>query len=297
MKKNRLQWASLFALVCGLTLTSCGGKQSGAGDGNGQEAAAGETVPEDAIYYSQADHAKWSEGKGQRVKIQKLAFNDKIQDAGDGEFAGNPNITDVYFAGKEFLNVGVGAFEACPNLENLHFVGNAIVDVFNDESFKGCPKLKKVDGHIKAIGLNAFDGCESLETVITYDDLSQVRGEAFANCPNLKTVILAMPLKDYKDGNTFKGSENIEEISIPHKVNRLLFSELKDSKNLKTVYLLAGEFYEFPDGAQGFPAEQVDLYVMDNLVETFKADAVWGKFKSIKPLSESQYFQANGLRK
>ena len=110
-------------------------------------------------------------------------------------------------------------------------MNGGIVDVFNDECFKGCPKLKTVDGHIKAIGLNAFDGCESLETVITYDDLSQVRGEAFANCPNLKTVILAMPLKDYKDGNAFKGSENIEEISIPHKVNRLLFSELKDCKN------------------------------------------------------------------
>lgn len=297
MKKNTLQWASLFALVCGLGLTSCGGKQTETGSGDAQEAAAGETVPEDAVYYSQADHAKWSEGKGQRVKIQKLAFNSKIQDAGDGEFSGNPNITDVYFAGKEFLNVGVGAFEACPNLENLHFVNGAMVYVFNDESFKGCPKLKKVDGHVQAFGLNAFDGCESLETVITYDDLSQVRGAAFANCPNLKTVILAQPLKDYKDGNAFTGSNNIEEISIPHKLNRLLFSELKDRKNLKTVYLLAGEFYEFPEGAKGFLAEQVDLYVMDHLVGTFQADPVWGKFKSIKPLSESTYFQANGLRK
>lgn len=293
MKKNRLQWASLFALVCGLALTSCGGKQS---DDAKQEAPK-ETAPKDAIFYSKADHAKSSQGVGSRMMIQKLAYNDNVYDAGDGEFAGNPYITDIYFTSKEFANVGVGAFEACPNLQNIHFLNDAMVQVFNDESFKGCPKLQKVDGHVRAFGLNAFDGCESLETVITYDDLSQVRGGAFGNCPNLKTVILAQPLQDYKDGNAFKGSNNIEEISIPHIVNRLLFSELKGQKNLKTVYLLAAEFYEFPKNAKGFPAEQVDLYVLDNLVKTFQADPVWGKFKSIKPLSESKYFQANGLRK
>ncbi len=292
-----MKWATMMALVCTTGLTACGGSKDGK-DAEGTEAgkaAQAEKVPEGTIFYSQTDHAKAGDGKGTRVKIEKLAFNEKITDVAGGEFEGNPHIKEVYFT-TNFLNVGVGGFASCPNLETVKIFKGVVVNVFNDEAFKGCPKLKSIDGHVQAFGLDAMNGCTSLESVITYDDLSQFRTGAFANCPNLKTVILGMPTRDPEAG-AFKGSDNIEEISIPHKANKLLLGEMKDKKNLKTIYLLSNEVYEFPASANGLAVENIDLYVMDNLVDGFKKDAKWSQFKSIQPLSKTKWFKADGLRK
>ncbi len=295
MKKNFKNIFALAALAC-FTLSSCGGK---GGDATTAEAQDEGGIPENVTYLSVKDH---NARNGAQLNIEKLGYNAKVKDATDGEFEGNKNIKEIYFT-DEFMNVGVEAFKDCSNLTKIGFGEKGIIQVINDNAFENCTSLTSINGPVRTFGVEAFKGCTSLESVITTDELWMVRSGAFANCPNLKKVILATTMVHYGsdqnvvDADAFEGSPNVEEISIPAKCSTM-FGYIKNTlKNLKKVYILSTEYYPFPQSGEGFVADGADLYVADYLVDQFKADASWSKFKNILPLSQSEYFDENCWRK
>ncbi len=279
MRKNIVRMASLAALVFSTALVGCDGKKGG--EGNKGEA--------DYPLYSSIDHQK---AIGAKLKVEKLGFSDKVKDVTKEEFMGNTTLKELYMG--DMVNIAEGGFKNCTALEQVHMSGT--VDVINDYAFEGCTSLKAIEGDIRTVGLGTFKGCTALEKFHAKDNTYWIRDEAFAGCTNLKTVIMGMTLSKFEDG-AFKDCPNIEEISVPSDWRRHMFSVYKDMKNLKKVYLLVMEHFPFPESGAEFPAEQVDLYVPDALIAQYKADATWSKFKSILPLSESQYFKADGWSK
>ncbi len=278
MRKNIVKTAALAALVLSTSLVGCESKKTGEG---GQEA--------DYPLYSSIDHQK---AIGAKLKVEKLGFSDKVKDVTKEEFMGNTTLKELYM--NDMVNIAEGGFKNCTALEQVHMSGT--VDVINDYAFEGCTSLKAIDGDIRTVGLGSFKGCTALESFRAKDNTYWIRDEAFAGCTSLKTVIMGMTLSKFEDG-AFKDCPNIEEISVPSDWRRHMFSVYKDMKNLKKVYLLVMEHFPFPESGAEFPAEQVDLYVPDALLAQYKADATWSKFKSILPLSESQYFKADGWSK
>ncbi len=284
---NMFSKVAMSALVCAM-LASCGKSGDAKSEASSED---GNSIPKDVVFLSVKDH---NARVGSSLNVEKLGYNAKVKDATDGEFEGNKFLKEIYFT-DEFMNVGVGAFKDCQNLEKIQNTG--IIQVINDNAFENCVKLTSVKGDVRTFGVDAFKGCTALESVITSDDIYWVREGAFSNCPNLKTVILGMPMSKYDEGGAFEGSPNIEEISIPAAWSKAMFGKLKDLKNLKKVYLLSSEHYAFPASGSEFVAENADLYVPDALLESFKSDDSWGRFKSILPLSQSTYFDEIGWRK
>lgn len=287
MKKHFFGWTAVIALLCTAGLVSCNEKKE-----EKQAVADGKPVveiPKDLYRYTAADQAN----KKGNMAVEKLGFSKKLNATNKEEFKGNKSIKELYLL-DGFGHVAESSFEGCTELEKLVMTGT--IDVLNDHAFEGCTKLKGVDGDIRTIGLATFKGCTSLEYLRTTDNLYWVRDESFAGCTNLKSIILGTTLVKFEDG-AFKDCPNVEEVSIPSDFRRHMFNVYKDMKKLNKVYLLVMECYPFPENLKDFPCEQVDLYVPDNLVAQYKENESWKRFKSILPLSQSQYYTAEGWRK
>ncbi len=292
MKGRMNRWAALSAAVCAAALFSCsGGKKETVISSDGTTI----DLPSDIHYYTlgerKAKKKPTSEALGFRLvpKSQK----DGAMDVQAHEFENNTNIKEVYIT-DHCTNIAPYGFAGCTNLEKL--VSTAVIDVINDNAFEGCSKLQALESDVRTIGLSTFAGCTSLERFISTDNLYWVRDSAFLNCTSLRSVIMGIALSKFED-TAFNGCTNIEEISVPAAWRLHMFNVYKNLPNLRKVYLLTMEAFGFPESSKDFPCEQVDLYVPDNFVDSFKSDASWARFKSIQPLSQTEYYTAEGSRK
>lgn len=286
MKKHVGKWTAFVALFCVVGMISCNEKKE-----EKTVAADGKPVleiPKDLYRYTAADQAS-----KKPMTVEKLGFSKNVKTVVKEEFKGNKSIKELYLL-DGFAHVDVSAFEGCTELEKLVMTGT--IDVLNDHAFEGCTKLTGVDGDIRTIGVGTFKGCTSLEYLRTTDNLYWIRDESFAGCTNLKSIILGTTMVKFEDA-AFKDCPNVEEVSVPSDFRRHMFNVYKDMKKINKVYLLVMECYPFPENSKDFPCEQVDLYVPDNLVAQYKENETWKRFKSILPLSQSQYYTAEGWRK
>lgn len=169
------------------------------------------------------------------------------------------------------------------------------VDLVNDEAFRECTNLKVVDFDCATVGVDAFNGCTSLESVHLGKSVWWLRKGAFANCPHLKSVLLGMTLEKMEE-DVFAGSENIQEITVPYNKRKFFFNHIPDCSKLRTIYLLTFGYYDFPKAniSEIFPNKECVVYVPDAYLGQFGKDPVWSKFGKLLPMSKSKYFKADG---
>ncbi|MCD8304093.1 MAG: leucine-rich repeat domain-containing protein [Prevotellaceae bacterium] len=286
MKSSMFKLTAVAALLCAATLLSCSGKKASktvtSQDGTSVE------LPSDLYLYTNAARANKA-----KVNKEHLGFKQDVKDVKEHEFENNQSIKEVYLI-DGFVHISPYGFAGCTNLEKLVTTGT--VDVINDYAFEGCTSLKYLDSDVRAIGVSAFAGCTSLEYVHTKDNFYQLRDSAFLGCTSLKSVIMGMTLVKFED-EAFKDCPNIEEISVPNDYKLHMFNVYQSMPKLQKVYLLVMEYYDFPANSKDFPCEQVDLYVPDALLAQYQGSESWSRFKSIKPLSETEYYTAEGFSK
>ncbi len=294
MKKTTILILTAVAattMVCTTALTSCSGKQETA------TAADGTTIelPSDIHYYTAGERKAGKKPTSEVLGFRLVPKNmkDGKMDVKEHEFEGNTHIREIYMT-DPCTNIAPYAFAGCTNLQQL--VSTATIDVINDNAFEGCSSLGALESDVRTIGLSSFAGCTSMERFIATDNLYWVRDSAFLNCTSLKSVIMGIALSKFED-TAFEGCTAVEEISIPSAWKLHMFNVYKSMPNIQRVYLLTMEPFGFPESSKDFPCEQVDLYVPDAFLQNFKEDASWARFKSIVPLSQSQYFTETGIRK
>ncbi len=286
MKSKMNKWTAVAAVALATAFFSCSGNKAA----KTATSADGTTInlPTDIHYYTSGERkAK------KKITAEALSFKPDVQDVKEHEFENNKSIKELYILNR-CVNIAPYGFAGCTNLERI--VSTATIDVVNDNAFEGCTALQAVENDIRTIGLSSFAGCTSIERFISTDNIYWVRDSAFLGCTNLKSVILGITLTKFED-TAFEDCPNIEEISVPNDWRRHMFNVYKDMPNLKKVYLLSMEHYKFPDNSKDFNCEQVDLYVPDMFLDSFKNDESWSRFKSILPLSQTEYFTAEGYRK
>ncbi len=280
MKKNIILCASL--ILCALTLGSCkqGAKET---TDNTQKTEKKEKVKA-FVYTSQ--HRKDKATVTQPV----VAFSKKIQSVNEEEFKDNEYIEEVYVH-DQIKHITQKAFMGCKNLREVHFEGE--VTVINDEAFRDCSALQSVDVDTWTVGLDAFNGCTSLERVKFGDKLWWIREGAFAGCTNLKSILMGITLSKLE--NAFEGCTAVEEFSVPNDFKNRIFGDFAQCPNVKRIYILSTEFFKMPKNCT--PRPECELFVPDAFVPQFQGDEDWSKFGKIRPLSESDYYTAEGFWK
>ncbi len=288
--KNQLL-AALVACSMGLAFSACGSKEpttAVAEDGTTIE------LPSGIHYYTNSERKAKKQPTDEKLSIHKSLCDAEGNAAiNEHEFEGNTNIKEVYFLNR-ITNIAAYAFANCTSLEKV--IATKMVDVVNDNAFEGCANLKTFDAETRTVGLSAFANCTSLEEFKSLNEPYWIRDLAFQNCKSLKKVLLGLTMSKMEE-NPFDGCDALEEVSIPFALRRMMFGVLKNCKNMKTVYLLTTEYFDYPESGAEFVCEQVSLYVPDAYIDKFKGNASWSRFKEILPLSTSPYFDAMGLNK
>ena len=168
--------------------------------------------------------------------------------------------------------IGVGAFNKCKTLEGINLPDT--LTKIEDEAFLGCKALTTITlpAKLKTIGGSAFCGCPL--TNITFADGSKLTeiGEqafkgvpiqtltipkgvkklgswAFAECKNLKTIVLPEGIEIFEKYEVFGGCEALESINIPASLTNLGHNAFKGCTALKNITVdPANPAYVMKDG-------------------------------------------------
>lgn len=154
-------------------------------------------------------------GKGGNIRIP-----DGVKYVGNRSFYGNNDITGVTFPKSCTLVDGL-AFRNCYNLEYAVFEGDAQIQI---DGFQNCINLKKVeikgslweDDYPEAIGTDAFEHCQKLETFTVKGNkyAFTIGNYAFSGCYSLKKIDIGSKCK--KIGKmAFTNCINLKSITVP----------------------------------------------------------------------------------
>ena len=180
----------------------------------------------------------------------------------------------------------------CPNFEAVygyHTSEDHRCIQFDDELTrlivtKDLPKTYHIPSNIKKIGYSAFSEISEIEHVVVGDQVTELGGYAFYNCPNLKSVVLSGNLerigsRKYNGYNPFLRSTALEAIYFRSYVPpTYLDSQMSDFTNLK-------------------------VYVPDVVFEAYKRDSGWSEFRKYmepyecKDMPEPQHYVSKDYSK
>lgn len=152
------------------------------------------------------------------VSLETLDFSE-VEQVGQSAFEDcislkSANLTDVCKA------IGVKAFFNCRDLQEV-YLGKALKGV-DCKCFEKCWSLKDIkfaetqDNESFVLGLACFKQCYSLTTIELPDYVTDINGEVFMNCANLKGINLNQ-VRTLGDKAFYK-CINLERVKIPNSV-------------------------------------------------------------------------------
>lgn len=210
---------------------------------------------------------EWEDYKNQ---IRRVVIEDGIWSTGDLSFEGCTNLTEVTFA-SSVTTIGSGAFKGCAKLKTIQFP--RALETIDYDAFLGCTGLTELTfpDSIASINSSAFSGCTGLKE-LTFPTGTDIGYKAFFGCPALQSVVLP----DGEDGsvglNAFAECPNLKTVYWPLELT-FANSAFIDSHNLTVYYEGTFEQWEsiathlfgekVPDGTivkynSGIPGEETD---------------------------------------
>jgi len=209
------------------------------------------------------------------------------------------------------MTIGDGAFEDCDNLQSIT-IPNSVTSI-GQMAFFDCNGLKELSlsDNLTTIGESAFVACYSLKKIAIPKSVLKIGQRAFTECKGLESITVDIENKKYdsrSDCNaiiekyTNKLIVGCKNTSIPHDVNTICEDAFAYCEGLKAIELPmsitsieSGAFYECaglssvkcfastpPElNENAFSNYNITLFVPENSIAAFKADANWSKFKEI----------------
>jgi hypothetical protein len=204
--------------------------------------------------------------------LETIEIPDSVTSIGNWAFSGCTSLESIEIPDSVTL-IGDCAFERCSNLKEIRVSeGNTMycaqnnvlfdlhkqrlircstayteykipdaVTVIGDEAFEGCESLKSViiPSSVTSIEWYAFGRCESLESVIIPSSVTSIEEEAFSRCESLKSIIIPNSVTSIGE-DAFSGCESLESIEIPNSVISIGDCAFSGCSNLKEIRVSEG---------------------------------------------------------
>lgn len=168
-----------------------------------------------------------------RNSIINIKIRGKVMSIGSYAFY-KTAVMLVSIESEGFHSISNNAFENCRGLKEIRMPHNVRI---GNSAFKNCSALTGFDWSVvksgrkavaitasedflPSIGSNAFEGCESLETINIPNNVSEIGAGAFQGCKSLKEIELPESVNTVED-LTFFGCESLEDIEIPNTVTEI----------------------------------------------------------------------------
>ena len=210
--------------------------------------------------------------------IQKLDLPDNLTEVGDYNKSNGGAFRSMYWLKslklpKNLTYIPKNAFSYCYYLEDV--VLPVELEKINEYAFRGCNnmKLQSFPDKLTYIGEYAFADNynigKNVESLVIPESVTFIGESAFENCTGL------------------------EAITIPVSIWTMPKSILSGCTNLKTLRVNCPTVAQYNTSSSYYPVDvstmpNVDLYVPDVIVTSYKLDSYWYNFKSIKGFSTEE---------
>ena len=201
-----------------------------------------------------------------RVGCQSTTIHNSVKNIGKEAFKHCSSLKSVIIP-KSVNSIEIGAFTGCNSLktiivditnptydsrENCNAIietwsntlivgcGNTIIpnsiETIGDESFMFCSALKSISipGCVKSIRDYAFDGCDSLISVVINNGVINIGKYAFQRCHSLKSITIPNSVK-YIDDKAFAWCSSLTSISFGNSVTSIGKFAFEYCKSIESI--------------------------------------------------------------
>lgn len=210
--------------------------------------------------------------------IQKLDLPDNLTEVGDNNGSYGGAFSSMYWLKslklpKNLTYIPEDAFYNCYYLEDV--VLPVELEIINEYAFRGCNNMK----------LQSFP-----------DKLTYIDKYAFADNYNIGKNVESLVIPEsvtFIGEGAFMNCTGLEAITIPVSIWSMPKSILSGCTNLKTLRVNCPTVAQYNTSSSYYPVDvstmpNVDLYVPDVIVTSYKLDSYWYNFKSINGFSTEE---------
>lgn len=245
------------------------------------------------------------------TNLESFTIPATVTSIGNRAFNGCSGLKNLTFAtGSQVKNLGDACFADC-GFESLALPDN--IETIGKEAFRDCKQMKAVhlSATVKSIDPSAFKGCTGIQAFTVDDNNQNFAASQGMLCDKAKTTLKLYPAGLINDEATvippsitaigdyaFYDCENLTNVVIPQKVSKIGKRAFGLDNKLNSITLLcdaviqednvntkAGDM-SFDDGSLGPGTtnmySNITLYVRKDLMDTYKSNSFWNKFKAIK---------------
>lgn len=222
--------------------------------------------------------------------LTSINFPNSLETISYSAFAGCTGLTRLIIPAN-VKSIGTSAFGGCYNLESItvdegneyyHSPNNcnAIIEKSTKTLLAGCNNTVMPDD-IKSIGQAAFQGCNSITSLVIPAEVMSIGANAFANCANLTDVYIPGNVSTLY-GSAFSGCPKLKLLVLPPSIT-VLCGFPTNSPQLKDIYLYAEQipiidsYLSMPiidDLYSFFENTNATLHVLSSVIDTY-LNNVW----------------------
>ena len=190
-----------------------------------------------------------------RDNITSVVIPDSVTAIGDDAFNYCINLKSITF-GKNVESVGMWAFNMCEKIESVYIsnvaawcsidfsqpiLGDGVNLYLKDGEKSALLTNLVIPEGVAKIGVNAFHGCMSIESVVIPDSVTSIGDRAFMSCYNIKSISFGEGVESIGDA-AFYGAA-ITELVIPDSVKSIADDAFNWCQSLESV--------SFGEGVEG----------------------------------------------
>lgn len=232
--------------------------------------------------------------------IDNLVIPSTVTTVGQGAFAYShiqkldlpDNLTEV----GDYNNSYGGAFNSMYWLKSLKLPKN--LTYIPNRAFSYCYYLEDVvlPVELERVYEYAFSGCNNMKLQSFPDKLTYIDKYAFADNYNIGKNVESLVIPEsvtFIGESAFENCTGLEAITIPVSIWTMPNSILSGCTNLKTLRVNCPTVAQYNTSSSYYPVDvstmpNVDLYVPDVIVTSYKLDSYWYNFKSINGFSTEE---------
>lgn len=201
-------------------------------------------MPDYARAANQENSVPWYSYLG---TISEVILNEGVKNIGDSAFYKAKLLTSITYQGYTDvpLELGIAAIGGCSSLTSITGLDchrdeetGLIFEGLNEKEkvigFSGTDEFVKIPDSVTTIGLSAFNGCTTLES-INLGKVQVIEDNAFNSCSNLTTITFPNTLRTIGDW-AFGGGTGLTVLALPEGVVSIGIGAFGHS-NLKEVIL------------------------------------------------------------